>query len=187
MSNVPQEEGQTSEANENENRHRDELTGGALLRLILEKAERENLDRYALADRLGITYSYLTLILRGERDVPSISQDRLRRFGEFLEIPFIQVLMLAEIISSEDFLEGDEKTIEQEFDRVWTSLNNDPLWRGTAPNRKVWKETPRESKILIGLLYNQIAQENILRLAKRIKVVSEDVVLDTTVGKGKKK
>ncbi|WP_038082143.1 helix-turn-helix transcriptional regulator [Thioalkalivibrio sp. ALgr3] len=150
------------------------VKGSALTKALLERAEELEMDRYQLADSIGITYSYLTLILNGGRDISKITDEKLRSMGRFLGIPFAQVLMLAEVLRPEDFIVGDEETIDASIRQVYASMSRHPEWRGLAPTDADWANTPRQVKIVLGMMFQRLTNEEMLEVASMIEVEDEE-------------
>ncbi|WP_018949091.1 helix-turn-helix transcriptional regulator [Thioalkalivibrio sp. ALMg11] len=146
------------------------IKGSALTKALLERAEELEMDRYKLADAIGITYSYLTLILNGGRDISKITDEKLRSMGRFLGIPFAQVLMLAEVLRPEDFIVGEEETIDASIRQVYASMSRHPEWRGLAPTDEDWANTPRQVKIVLGMMFQRLTNEEMLEVASMIEV-----------------
>lgn len=147
--------------------------GSALTRAMLERAEDLNMDRYELADATGMTYSYLTLILNGSREVGKISHDRLRDIGKFLGVPFTQVLMLAEIVTPEDFVVEQEHSVEEQLESVYEAMSRHPDWRGLVPPYRVWASMDKQAQVAMGLMFQRVANETLLDLTPIIEVTEE--------------
>lgn len=149
------------EEQEQEQEQEQHYPGTPLIEALIEKAEERGLDRYGLAEALGMTYSYLTHILNGKRAITGINISRLREISEFLEITLVQVMMLAEIIQPEDFIMQDQLALKQQLESVYRALIHDPDWRGMTPSRDVWNASDDRMKILLGMIYQRLTQQDL--------------------------
>lgn len=110
------------------------LPGGALLQALLDKAARSSMDRYELASAVGISYPYLTALISGKRPVAGIETTKLRKIAEFLDLSFIQVLMLAEIVVSTDFAKPKGASLDDALNHAIEQMRRDVDWGRVAPS-----------------------------------------------------
>ena len=82
--------------------------------------------------------------------------------------------MLAEILRPSDFIVEDEDALDQQLNAVFESMTRHPDWRGLAPSREVWNDTPVQSQVLIGMMYQQLAEKSLLDLTPLIEVVEDE-------------
>lgn len=144
--------------------------GMALLTQLIKHSNDLNLDRKQLCNSIGITYPYLNALMNGHRDVSGIGLDKLRIMAKFLNISFIQVLMLAEIVYPEDFAQYGGEMLDNDLDKMYENLKNDPEWRIASPTEAEWKMLSRNSKIGYALMWETISKQTFIEKAKLILI-----------------
>lgn len=148
------------------------IRGGALFTAIQQRAEALGLERHEIADALGITYPYLLALSAGKRPVSGLSEDKFRRIAQFLERPLIEVLMLAEVLYPEDFIQyTSAETLERELEVAISSMRANPQWGMLAPSPEEWQGLSLASRIGIVLLWERVQGQELLRKARLIRVV----------------
>lgn len=150
--------------------HPKTIVGGALIRALLQKAEELNLDRYALAEAIQITYPYLNALANGGRPVTGISLEKLRRIADFLDMTFVQVLMLAEIIKPEDFTHENNHDLERTLDRAFENMRSDVEWGRVAPSQKEWEGLSLNTKIGIAMMWERVSEQDLIAKAAMVMV-----------------
>ena len=115
-------------------------------------------DRKA-ADILGITPVYWNSISSGHRSFSSLPKEKMAKLAKFLDLPLAELDVLSDRLAPEDFLR--HSTLEEELDASLERV--DPSWKTMAPDANSWNATPLRSKIAMMLLFEQVAQEQLLR------------------------
>jgi len=146
------------------------IVGGALIRALLQRAEELNLDKYGLAEAIEITYPYLNALSNGGRPVTGISHDKLRRIADFLNMTFVQVLMLAEIVKPEDFARDQEVDLERTLDRAIENMRSDAEWGRVAPSPDEWEGLSLNTRIGIAMMWEQVSQQDLIAKAEMVIV-----------------
>lgn len=146
------------------------IIGGALIRALLQRAGELNLDKYALAEAIEITYPYLNALSNGGRPVTGISHDKLRRIADFLNMTFVQVLMLAEIVKPEDFARDQGMDLERTLGRAIENMRSDAEWGRVAPTPEEWEGLSLNSRIGIAMMWEQVSQQDLIAKAEMVIV-----------------
>jgi len=146
------------------------LPGGALVLRLLEEGAARGLDKAGIADEIGITYPYFCALTNGSRPISGISHDKLRSIGHFLGIPFVQVLMLAEIVTPSDFAMDQKTELQRTLELAWTNMRAHPEWGRAAPTPSEWAELGTNTKIGIALMWEKISGQDLVEKAKLIKI-----------------
>lgn len=136
--------------------------------LFLEKeAARRGDNLTALAERLGIGYVYLSLLYRGLRPPSKISRDILIAAAKYLKVPVAQAYLWAGALQSTDF--SDEESMEMltrvskvDGVSVYDVLSRHSKWGGFAPSEREWTMLAPKTKLLVTLLFEQVAGLNLI-------------------------
>lgn len=131
------------------------VEGKRLITLIKRTLIDRNLpDRY-IADLMGVTTIYWNSMCNGHRKIKSVGKDKLERVGEFLGIPTVQVMILADYFEPTDFYA--KRSLDEELNMVLQAIQGDPNWVALSPSRAEWEQLPVGTKILIALLFEREA------------------------------
>jgi transcriptional regulator with XRE-family HTH domain len=131
------------------------VEGKRLITLIKRTLIDRNLpDRY-IADLMGVTTIYWNSMCNGHRKIKSVGKDKLERVGEFLGIPTVQVMILADYFEPTDFYA--KRSLDEELNIVLQALQADPNWVALSPSKAEWEQLPVGTKILIALLFEREA------------------------------
>jgi len=145
----------TNPAEDDEESGERKVEGKRLITLIKRTLIDRNLpDRY-IADLMGVTTIYWNSMCNGHRKIKSVGKDKLERVGEFLGIPTVQVMILADYFEPTDFYA--KRSLKEELDMVLEAMLGDPNWVSLSPTRAEWNEMPVNTKVLIALLYEREA------------------------------
>lgn len=129
------------------------VEGKRLIILIKRTLIDRNLpDRY-IADLMGVTTIYWNSMCNGHRKIKSVGKDKLERIGEFLGIPTVQVMILADYFEPTDFYA--KRSLDDELNLVLQAMHGDPSWVALTPSEAEWKQLPVGTKILIALLFER--------------------------------
>jgi|GEM_PF-2148629 len=140
------------------------VTGVALINLIRKKLLDKGLSERHISDRMGITSIYWNSLTNGNRRISSLPKEKLQHLAEFLEVPLIQVYVLAEHFTSEDFVVY--KDLPADLERMIDFMRSDPKWLALAPSKKEWDDMPSRTKVLVATLYEQISHKSFLKATK---------------------
>jgi transcriptional regulator with XRE-family HTH domain len=131
------------------------IEGKRLISLIKRTLIDRNLpDRY-IADLMGVTTIYWNSMCNGHRKIKSVGKEKLERVGEFLGMPTVQVMILADYFEPTDFYA--KRSLKEELGMVLEAMLADPNWVSLSPTRDEWEQMPVNTKVLIALLYEREA------------------------------
>lgn len=131
------------------------IKGYLLLEAVVRRCKEEDLDlKSVITEELAISYQYWKMIQRGDRPVSAFSKDILQRFARFLNIPLINVLVIAEIFSVADWLPPSSG--HSLLNEAFASLRQEPL--GSPPlDEKVWNNSSASAKVTLVYLYQALS------------------------------
>jgi len=144
------------------------IRGGALIDQINDHADRHGLTQRAIARVLGISESHYSQLLNRERDFASLPEEKLRAIAELLDVPYMSVLMLAEIVRPEDFFRSS--TIEDHVTFAYRTMRRDSRFVVAMPNAGDWKAAPLSVRLLCAILYQDVSGQDLLEKARLIRV-----------------
>lgn len=101
--------------------------GGLLLAALVRHANDERLQLNDMARELGVTYGYINQLRNGLRHVDQISDTFALACANFLSVPRLTVLMMADRITPEDAFEHREM-MATEVTRAMAYICDDPVW-----------------------------------------------------------
>jgi len=130
--------------------------GTALIATLWERMSERGHTSKELAKHLGITYVYLMALARGEKPIPQVGREVLKRAADYLGTPVAQAYLLAGALNPEDFVLSP--TMDERIARIRDAMTHDAMWCGLALTDEVWQQTPREARLLICMLYEQSAK-----------------------------
>lgn len=119
-------------------------------------------DRY-IADIIGVTPIYWYSITNGHRKISALSKDKLEKIAQFLNIPTVQVMSLADVLGHEDFFLGN---LEEQLNISIQQMRNDPAWMCWAPTDEEWTHLSVGTRTGIVMLYETVYQKMLLRRAE---------------------
>lgn len=119
-------------------------------------------DRY-IADIIGVTPIYWYSIANGHRKISALSKDKLEKIAKFLNIPTVQAMSLADVLSHEDFFLG---SLEEQLNVSIEQMRNDPAWMNWAPTSEEWAQLSVGTRTGIVMLYETVFQKMLLRRAE---------------------
>lgn len=150
------------------NRTTDGKRGAALCRAVTARIAELDMTQKEAAKKVGISEEYFSLLVSGERWFGTIAEDKLRRVADFLNVPYISVMMLAEIIQPVDFYRSS--TVEAQVEALFDVLENDKRFVMAVPSRNEWDKAPLSVKLLSVILYQQVSAKDLLEKAQLLKV-----------------
>jgi transcriptional regulator with XRE-family HTH domain len=131
------------------------IEGKRLISLIKRTLIDRNLPDRHIADLMGVTTIYWNSMCNGHRKIKSVGKDKLERVGQFLHIPTVQVMILADYFEPTDFYA--KRTLEDELGMALEAMQADPNWVALSPTKAEWEQLPVGTKILIALLFEREA------------------------------
>ena len=130
--------------------------GAALIASLWERMSERGHTPKELAKFLGITYVYLMALARGEKPIPQVGRDVLKRAADYLGTPVAQAYLLAGALNPEDFVLSP--TMDERIAHIREAMTHDAMWCGLALTDEIWQKTPHEARLLICMLYEQAAK-----------------------------
>lgn len=146
------------------------MKGSALMAKLWEKMLKDGISPATLADtHLGIAYSYLMMLGRGDAPVSQLKVMQYEKMANYLGIPLMQVLLLAEAVKTEDFYYKAD--LPDRVEAVYTNMKQDPVYMGFAPNQQEWDSLSSSMRLSMCVFYENCCQTKILNVAELIQVV----------------
>lgn len=125
---------------------------------LREHRDSEKLTNEEIAKRLGMSVHTLQAHFSG-RAIKHIAPELVRAIAQEIRIAPLQAFLLAGVLQADDLIESG--SIDARLGLVAQMLRNDPLYFGFAPGLE-WESLPRQTRILIALLYEQATCQHIL-------------------------
>lgn len=144
---------------------KDQQPGAALVAALRNECERQGKAIGHLAALLGLAPTYWAAICGGSRSILPLVQkpSACRVFAEFLRLPRITVMSLAEVVVPEDFVV--EQTLDDQLNSVYVQMAGDALWSSLVPRPATWDNADQEMKLLIVSLYQAALQASMMQKA----------------------
>lgn len=148
--------------NVRKSRNRD-IAGFRLINKIRSRSIELGLqDRY-IADMIGVTPIYWYSIANGHRKISSLGKEKLKKIAEFLNIPTIQAMNLADVLDHDDFFLG---CLDDQLDTSIEQMRNDPAWMCWAPTKEEWNRLSVGTRTGIVMLYETVFYKSFLHRAE---------------------
>jgi hypothetical protein len=143
--------------------------GAALVAALREECERQGKAIGHLAALLGLAATYWASICSGSRTIQPLveKKETCSVFSEFLRLPRISVMSLAEVVLPGDFIV--EQGLDDQMNGVYMQMAADPMWSTLVPRPQAWDEADREMKLLVVTMYQVALQESMLEKASQAK------------------
>ena len=97
-----------------------------------------------------------------ERWWGTLTRERLKAVASFLDVPTINVLMMAEVVESSDYFK--QSNVAEEMEKALARLKDDARYANMMPLHSSWDVTPPDVKLLCALLYNDLSGRDIMQL-----------------------
>lgn len=146
--------------------------GAALARAIEDHATKLGISQKEVAKRLGFSEAYYALLLSGQRWLGAVSEDKLRKIADFLDIPLLSVYMLAEVIHSEDFFRAS--SIEDQIEAAYATMAKDKRFTTIMPTRKDWETSSLRVRLLCAILYQDVSGKDLLEKFQILTISEPD-------------
>lgn len=139
--------------------------GLALVAALREECEVQGKQIGHLAALLGLAPTYWAAICSGSRSIiPLVEKaSACRLFAEFLRVPRITVMSMAEVVLPQDFVV--DQSLDDQLNSVYVSMARDPLWASLVPRPATWDTAETSMKLLIVSLYQSALQASMLQKA----------------------
>ncbi|MQT89612.1 XRE family transcriptional regulator [Pseudomonas helleri] len=140
------------------------MEGARLIKMIKKVIVERGLQDRAIADIVGVTQIYWNSLANGNRQIKSLGKEKLQKIAEFLGLPLIQVYLLAEHFTAEDFFNSKDLN-----EQLWLSIRKmqeDPQWAGYAPSSEEWEQTPINVRITLVSLYERESKRYLMAKAE---------------------
>lgn len=145
----------------------DEPTRGlALTEAIAREIANRRISQREASNILGISDGYFSVLMSNKRWWGTVDQHRLLAIAEFLDVPAITVFSLAEIVKSSYYFRPT--TISNQIENALERLKTDPSMVLALPAESSWESCPADIKLLVAILYNQIAHGELLDLQAKL-------------------
>jgi transcriptional regulator with XRE-family HTH domain len=145
-------------------RDRNRIEGARLIKMIRKVIIERGLQDRTIADIVGVTQIYWNSLANGNRQIKSLGKEKLQKIAEFLGLPLIQVYLLAEHFTAEDFFNSKDLN-----EQLWLSvrkMQEDPQWAGYAPSSEEWEQTPINVRITLVSLYERESKRYLMAKAE---------------------
>lgn len=159
----------SAETNESEQADAPEQTQGPiaghrLLELIQRRLKERGMAEKAVPGLLGVTGVYWTSLANGTRRLSGLPREKMKRLADWIGISVLQAYLLADLYELEDLFSSS--TFDDDLHSTRVKMQADTAFAAFSPADDVWAATPRESKILIAILYERDCGRRLLRRAQ---------------------
>lgn len=144
----------------------DKKTENALSMAIRRRATKTGTKIAELALMIGLSPSYFTSMLGPRGNWSALNRHHYDVIASFLGIPYINVLMLAGVVVSDDFFMPSD--LDSSLEKVYSAMTEDPAWCGLAPTKDEWSAESTKMKILIALMYEKLTEKTLMQKAGMI-------------------
>ena len=128
---------------------------GHRLRVELKHKIFENGDNISnIAIRFGISQSYLSQLINGDKLLAGVDDDLLRKFAAYLDIPCIAAFLMAERLYAADFI-SSKKTHDDKLKDAMAYIYQSPSGIESGVSESELEALPEKVKLLIVLLFQK--------------------------------
>lgn len=124
-----------------------------LMAVLAARASDENLANADLAEKIGVSYPYLMLLLSGGRDTRNLSRKMLMNCASYLGIPVAEAYLLAGVLEPTDFVCNE--SFEQMKWPMYDAIASNPLYGPFMPTRQEWHSLSDPLKLLVIFSFEQ--------------------------------
>ncbi len=135
-----------------------------IVAVLEEYVGRNSITLFELAKRIGVPYSTVTAAMRGERPMPVDAEVR-DRLADLLDVSGLQVAIWCGLLSGADFVVRNDDG-DQLLDGVLDRVRSDPRLGVSAASDAAWSSTPREVKIMVAHIFQNLVEKRLLPTAK---------------------
>lgn len=137
----------------------DESMPGLKLMAALDRAALERgIHSNELSEMLGMRSADLSRLRHGRIDVVKLPRERLQAIADWLGIPMLAAMLLAEQVKPEDFYPtkfGEKDSLDLKIARARNYILADPEWSGMIPRGMLESETPLDWQLYTIWCYEQ--------------------------------
>lgn len=126
--------------------------GQPLISMLSTRMAIEGIRATDMARTLGISRSYLSQLVAGDKELSSLNDDALRAVARYLRLPPVVCFVLAGKLRHADFLDPGaecEASLRGALERIAES----PFGLEAVINKEMLFELPEPVKMLLALLY----------------------------------
>ena len=128
---------------------------GQRLRVALKQVLRKKGERISsLAARLGISQSYLSQLLNGDKPMDGIDDDLLRQFAAYLDVPGVAGFILAERLTAADFL-ATSPSLGERLSQAMMPVGQSSAAIESGMEKEALDALPEKVQLLLVLLYQK--------------------------------
>ena len=136
-----------------------ETPGYKLVQMLFERGAERSKSMAEMADEIDVGLSTLSHLRTGRRLASQLDKDILKRMAEWLGIPPLAAMMLAEQVTLKDFY-GPVGKLEEDIKRAIKYIRSDGDWGNLAPRGlDSWDD---ESKLYVIWCYEQATGTKLL-------------------------
>ncbi|MCB2027644.1 MAG: hypothetical protein KDH18_02540 [Rhodoferax sp.] len=135
--------------------------GGPLMGWLLDTCNARGGNMQKMAKELGVTPGYIKQLCNGVRRTQDISAEFCKACSRYLVTPRIAVMVVAGVISLEDFIHPEE-TEKAAVERAMRHIANDPQMALAVPENL--DALPFEAKRALALMYVETSTQDVFGL-----------------------
>lgn len=136
-----------------------EVPGYKLLQKIFEVGASRGKQMREMADEMGISLSTLSHLRTGRRLATQLEREIIMRMAEWLELPPLAVMMLAEQVTLKHFYSQTDELTE-DIERALSFIRKDSEWGGLMPRQvDAWDA---EAKLWVIWCYERATQTKLI-------------------------
>lgn len=110
-----------------------DVPGYRLLVLLFRTAADRNMLSREVAEAIRVTPGYLTHLRNGTQPMTNVSRDVIERISNFVGVPVVMAMMLADQLSAKDYYLTDIQRLEEEVSNAIELIKRDSEWGGLMP------------------------------------------------------
>ena len=137
-----------------------EVVGYKLIWLIRQTIAERNITLATLSEITGISSATLSHIQTGRRATTGLEKSSIKALAEWLGIPILSAMLLAEQITPEDFY-TTESMEDGSLSRAVRYVLSDPDWGAHAP-REILNSDSKEVQMYLVWCYEQATKTKLL-------------------------
>ncbi|MDH3066630.1 helix-turn-helix transcriptional regulator [Achromobacter insolitus] len=135
---------------------------GQHLKQALRVAMRERSDSLSnVAAQVGISQSYLSQLMNGDKPIAQVSDMHLRSLAAYLRVPPVAGFVLAGRLAAADFLE-QAPPLEERLDQALVSVCASPSAAEAQVRLEELRALSVRAKVLVVLLHRRAQQVDLL-------------------------
>lgn len=144
----------------------EKINRDALATMLAVRRDVEGVAVSTLAGMLGISTSYMSQLLAGDKRFSAASDEVVRAAAKVLELPAVICFLLTGKLRHEDFVEPTV-SIEEELEVAMRDLANSPEALELAVDRDDLLELPVPVQHLVAVLFGEVSGRQYITGKKR--------------------